>query len=306
MNYTYGPVPSRRLGLSLGVDVLPFKTCSVDCIYCQLGRTSNLTIERLSFFPKEDVLAEVCKRAAQTDPDFITFSGSGEPTLYLDLGWLIREIKEKTGKKVAVLTNSTLLWMPQVRKELMPADLVVPSLDAGTEEIWHKVNRPHPELEFEKVIEGLINFSREFKGQLWVEILLVKGINDSAEHIHALNQILARIRYDKIQLNTVVRPPSEKSALALSFQELEVISEKLPANTEIIVPYRKKGKQVSAHGHPERILAALKRRPMSIDDIEQSLGIPREAAQKALEELISKGKVKPLIYQDKTFYEHVR
>ena len=144
MRYTYGPVASRRLGLSLGVDILPHKTCSLDCIYCQLGRTSDLTIERKSFFPREEILAEVVEIAAQNNLDYITFSGSGEPTLNSDIGWLIREIKSKSGRPVAVLTNSSLLWMSKVREDIMPAGLIVPSLDAATEETWRKLNRPHP------------------------------------------------------------------------------------------------------------------------------------------------------------------
>lgn len=306
MSYTYGPVPSRRLGLSLGVDVLPFKTCTIDCIYCQLGRTSNLAVERNSFLPREEILAEVVKVAAQTNPDYITFSGSGEPTLNSDIGWLIREIKSKSGRPVAVLTNSSLLWMPDVRDEIKPADLVVPSLDAGTEEVWRKVNRPHPDLEFDKIIEGLVTFSQDYQGQLWVEILLVKGMNDSAGHVKALNRILARMRFDKVQLNTVVRPPSEESALALSYEELRAISKELPVNTEIIAPYRKNGKQVSAHGDRERILAAIARRPMTVKQIEQSLGIPPERSKQALEALVAEGKAKPSIHEREAFYEAVR
>ncbi|MCK4334728.1 radical SAM protein [candidate division WOR-3 bacterium] len=306
MVYTYGPVPSRRLGLSLGVDVLPYKTCSLDCIYCQLGRTSNLAVERNSFFPREEILAEVITVASETNPAYVTFSGSGEPTLNSDTGWLIREIKSKSGRPVAVLTNSSLLWMPEVREEIKPADLVVPSLDAATEEVWKKLNRPHPDLDFSKVIEGLIDFSNEYAGQLWVEILMVKGMNDSAEHVKALNRILARMRFDKVQLNTVVRPPSEESALALSYEELRAISKELSVNTEIIVPYRKKGKQVSAHGDRERILAAIARRPMTVKQIEQSLGIPPERSKPALEALVAEGKAKPSIHEGETFYEAVR
>lgn len=306
MNYTYGPVPSRRLGLSLGVDILPFKTCTIDCIYCQLGHTNALTIQRRSFFPKEEILAEVVEVAAQTNPDYITFSGSGEPTLNADIDWLIREIKTQTGKKVAALTNSSLLWMPQVRSELMEADLVVPSLDAATEKVWRKVNRPHPDLEFNKVIEGLVTFSSEFSGKLWVEILFVKGINDSPEHVKSLFSILSRMRHTKVQLNTVVRPPSEKSALALSYEELEAIAKKLPADTEAVLPYRKSGKQVSAHGHKELILAAIARRPMTIKQIEQSLGIPRERSKPALEALIAENKAKLSVHGGEEFYEAVQ
>lgn len=303
MRYTYGPVASRRLGLSLGVDILPHKTCSLDCIYCQLGRTSDLTIERKSFFPREEILAEVVEIAAQNNLDYVTFSGSGEPTLNSDIGWLIREIKSKSGRPVAVLTNSTLLWMPEVREDIMPAGLIVPSLDAATEETWRKVNRPHPDLEFDKVIEGLVTFANEYSGNLWVEILLVKGINDSPEHINALRRVLSRMRYTKIHLNTVVRPPSEGSAVALSYGELEEIAKRLPADTEAVLPFREKGKQISAHGEAERILAAIARRPMTVEQIKESLGITATRARIILSELISNGKAKQVTHENKEFYE---
>ncbi|MBA7609448.1 GTP 3',8-cyclase [subsurface metagenome] len=303
MRYTYGPVASRRLGLSLGVDILPHKTCSLDCIYCQLGRTSDLTIERKSFFPREEILAEVVEIAAQNNLDYITFSGSGEPTLNSDIGWLIREIKSKSGRPVAVLTNSSLLWMSKVREDIMPAGLIVPSLDAATEETWRKLNRPHPDLEFDKVIEGLVTFANEYSGNLWVEILLVQGINDFSEHIDALNSILSRMRYTRIHLNTVVRPPSEGSAVALSYGELEEITKLLPADTEAVLPFREKGKQISAHGEAERILAAIARRPMTVKQIKESLGITATRARIILSELISNGKAKQVTHENKEFYE---
>jgi wyosine [tRNA(Phe)-imidazoG37] synthetase (radical SAM superfamily) len=244
--------------------------------------------------------------AARAAPEYITFSGSGEPTLNSDIGWLIRQFKEKTGKKVAVLTNSTLLWMPEVKQELMSADLIVPSLDAATEEVWRKLNRPHPDLEFDKVIEGLVTFTNEYKGELWVEILFVKDINDLPEHVDALLEILSRMRHTKVQLNTVVRPPSEKSALALSYQELEAIAQKLPADTEAILPFRRRGKQFVAHGHKELILSAIARRPMTIKQIEQSLGIPQDRSKAALETLIAEGRAKLSIHGGETFYEAVQ
>jgi len=306
MSYTYGPVPSRRLGRSLGVDILPFKTCSINCIYCQLGRTTHLTVKRASFFPKEEILTEVIERAAETNPDYITFSGSGEPTLNLDIGWLIREFKAQIDSKVAVLTNSSLLWMPEVREELFGADLVVPSLDAATPEVWKRINRPHPDLEFDEVIEGLVTFSNEFSGELWVEILFVKGVNDSPEHIDALLGILSRMKHTKVQLNTVVRPPSERSAVALSYEELEAIAGRLPADTEAVLPYRKSGKQLAAHGHKELILSAIARRPMTLEQIEQSLGIPRKHAEAVLETLIAQGRVKAVGLGKETFYEAIQ
>lgn len=305
MKYTYGPVPSRRLGLSLGVDILPYKTCSVDCLFCQLGRTSNLTIKRDSFFPKEDILKEVITVYKAESPDYITFSGSGEPALNKDIGWLIRRIKEETNAKVVALSNSTLLWMPDVREDLSAADVVVPSLDAGTEEFWKKVNRPHPDLAFDRVIEGLVDFSNEFAGELWVEILLVRGINDKEENFEPIRKILSRMHYRKIQLNTVVRPPSEKSALPLTQEELEAIAKTFPPNTEIVATFQKRGKHVGAQGDRERILDSISRRPMTVKQIEQSLGIPSERAEMVLEMLVVEGEAKATVHGLEEFYEAV-
>jgi len=170
----YGPGPSRRLGYSLGVDLLPFKTCSLSCIYCQLGNSPKKTIRRINPYSEKKILEEIkefLKTGARVD--FITFSGSGEPTLNKSTGWLIREIKKFTNIPVAVLTNSTLLSRAGVRKELSAADVVVPSLDAATQRVFEKINRPHPSLKIEKIIDGMVKFRKEFKGQIWLEIMLV-------------------------------------------------------------------------------------------------------------------------------------
>ncbi len=306
MKYTYGPVPSRRLGLSLGVDILPYKTCTIDCLFCQLGRTNNMTIKRVSFFPKEDILEEVLSVAKRENPDYITFSGSGEPPLNKDIGWLIREIKKEVEPKIVVLTNSSLLWMPEVREDLAAADIVVPSLDAGTNECWKKVNRPHPDLNFDKMIDNLVLFSNEFAGEIWVEVLLVKGVNNTKENLEAVRAILSRMKYTKVQLNTVVRPPSEQSAAALSREEMQEIAKLFPENTEIVATFQKRGKHVSAHGDQDRILDAIARRPMSVKQIEQSLGIPAERAELVLDELIDEKKVKITVYEKETFYEVIQ
>jgi len=169
----FGPVPSRRLGLSLGVDIIPYKTCSYNCIYCQLKETTDQRIERASFLPVDKILSEVKEAIAKNERiDYITFSGSGEPTLNSDIGRLIAGTKEMTDIKVAVLTNGSLLYRPDVRRDLMKADLVKPSLDAASEKAFRKINRPHPALDLAKIIEGLRKFSEEFTGELYLEIML--------------------------------------------------------------------------------------------------------------------------------------
>ncbi|MBM3312523.1 MAG: radical SAM protein, partial [Candidatus Aminicenantes bacterium] len=222
MSHTYGPVPSRRLGYSLGVDLLPFKTCSMDCVYCQLGPSPRTTMRRREFAPVEAVLADI-RAALRRDPQIeaVTFSGSGEPTLHAGLGTIIAAVKKATDVPVVVLTNGSTLSRPSVRKALAPADIVVPSLDAATERVFKKINRPHRSLTAAKTIDGLAAFRKSYRGQIWLEILFVKGVNDGPAHLRALRKAIARIRPDRVQLNTVYRPPAVRSARPLSEAELE-------------------------------------------------------------------------------------
>ena len=176
MGCIFGPVPSRRLGRSLGVDLVPFKTCTYNCIYCQLGRTTNRTLERHEWVPLDDVLGELETKLA-TQPDYITLSGSGEPTLYSRTGELIERIKSLTDVPVAVLTNGSLLWDADIRSQLMDADLVIPSLDAGDGAMFQAVNRPHEDISFEEMLSGLIEFCRQFRGQYWLEVMFLAGHN---------------------------------------------------------------------------------------------------------------------------------
>lgn len=249
MKHIYGPVASRRLGLSLGVDIVPYKTCSFDCIYCQLGRATNKIIERKEYFPKEEILSDINEAIESKDinvrggkcvpVEYITFSGSGEPTLNSGIGWLIREIKKITQVPVAVLTNGSTLYDKQVREDLMSADLVVPSLDAGNDEIFEKVNRPHPSINIDKIVTGLKAFCKEYKGKIWLEIMLVKNVNDSLENVELLKSRLKEIEPVKVQLNTVIRPPAEYFAHPLSVEELENIKESIGDNCEVIAGFNR-------------------------------------------------------------------
>ncbi len=212
MNYVFGPVPSRRLGQSLGIDTIPLKTCNWNCVYCQLGRTVPLTNERREYVPAEEILLEaeqVLRSSQRREIDWVTFVGSGEPTLHSRIGWLIRQIKSLTDKPVAVITNGALLYLPEIRAELSEADAVLPTLDAGNATLYRKINRPHPEITFERHVNGLVDFRKEYRGKLWVELMLVRDLNDTEEALHEIAAVLERVQPDEVHINLPTRPPVE-------------------------------------------------------------------------------------------------
>jgi wyosine [tRNA(Phe)-imidazoG37] synthetase (radical SAM superfamily) len=288
----YGPVPSRRLGYSLGVDLFPAKVCSFDCVYCQLGKGGQKTAVRKAYVPERRVLADVKKAlAAGQRIDHITFSGSGEPTLHSGLGRLIREIKKMTNIPVAVLTNSSLLGLKEVRHELRAADVVVPSLDAALPAVWRRVNRPLPSLDLEGIVSGLEAFRKVYRGQLWLEIMLVKGVNDGPGNIDSLSKAIGRIKPDKVQLNTVVRPPAEKSSTALTAQELETMRLRFRGRTEVVADFDKNGQTPANRRLKEVLYGLIRRRPVTVDDMAASLGESREAIRQQLEALVREKRV---------------
>ncbi len=287
----YGPVPSRRLGISLGVDIIPFKTCSYDCIYCQLGRTTDQTLERRSYVTISSLINQL-KEVLELNEDinYITFSGSGEPTLNQDIGEMIRKVKELTHIPVAVLTNGSLLWDERVRKDLSNADLVVPSLDAVSEEVFHRVNRPASGLSIEKILGGLESFTQNFKGKIYLEVMLVNGINDSEEEITKINQFLRCLRADKVALNTVVRPPGEPGARALNNQELVRIKSLFDPETkvELIPDFRKESSRPYHRDLEKAIVELLRRRPARREEMASSLGVHLNEIVKSLQILEEK------------------
>ena len=212
LKYVYGPVPSRRLGQSLGIDTIPLKTCNWNCVYCQLGRTQPLVNERLDYFPPGEILGDMREALISHKPgeiDWVTFVGSGEPTLHASIGWLIRDVKTLTDLPVAVITNGATLYLPEVRRDLLAADAVLPSLDAGTQHLYRKINRPHPDISFERLLEGLIAFRSEYDGKLWVEVMLVRGLNDTEGALQDIAAALRRIEPDEVHINLPTRPPVE-------------------------------------------------------------------------------------------------
>ncbi len=207
--YAYGPVPSRRLGRSLGVSPIPHKTCSYNCIYCQLGQTGKLQVKRESFYPKEDILSDIGKVMNFANADHITFVGDGEPTLCKDLGWLIRSCKNKWQIPVAVITNGSLFFMEDIRQDLKSSDVVLPTLDAGSEEVYRTLNRPHGSIGFEEMLQGQVDFRKEYPGKIWLEVMLVKGVNDSDESLLEIKEAIEQVKPDRIYISVPIRPPAK-------------------------------------------------------------------------------------------------
>ena len=302
--FTYGPVPSRRLGFSLGVDILPFKTCTLDCVYCQLGPSSRTTVRRRAFFDPKAVVAEVRRVVESGKPiDHITFSGSGEPTLNRSLGAIIRGIKGFTDIPVVVLTNGTLLHRADVRRDLREADIVVPDLDAATPGLFGRVNRPDKALRLDRMLEGLAAFRREFKGKIWLEVMLVAGINDSDAHVRKLRKAIDAVGADRVQLNTVVRPPADPAARPLSEARAKAIRKALGPSCEVVASFPKRASRPSGEALEDSILAMVRRRPVTAADMAVALARKPARVVEALKALAADGRVRSVIHDGRTYYE---
>lgn len=303
--YVYGPVPSRRLGRSLGVDLAPFKTCTYDCIYCQLGRTTCKTTERREYVPVADILVELRRKLTEKLAlDFVTLAGSGEPTLHSGIGELLGEIKRLTSVPTAVLTNGSLLWMREVQDALLEADLVLPSLDAGDESSFGHVNRPHPNIGFEKMVNGLAEFRDRFHKPVWLEVFLLAGITGSDSEVEKIAALTARIHPERIQLNTVSRPPAEAFAHPVPAKQMEVLARFFDAKTEVISENGAGESQrlTSPAVTVDDILALLSRRPCTAQDAATGLGLHIAETTKRLEWLVEQGHLLPLRKNKGVFY----
>lgn len=305
--HIFGPVPSRRLGMSLGVDLVPHKVCSFDCIYCECGPTTNRTLERKEFVSAKEVISELQDYlSTHPCPDYITFSGAGEPTLNSKIGEVIHFIKKINANiPVAVLTNGSLLNQKQVRNELLNSDIILPSLDAATYSALKKINRPHPHIQLETYIKGLIDLRKEYNGAIWLEIMIIPGINDGTENLQLLKKAIEKIKPDKIQLNTLDRPGCAQNIRAANKHELNrIIRFWQLDNVEVIGPVTKRTKLKSYHRDIEKaILNSISRRPSTIEDLEIILGMKRNEINKYLGILEANNKIKPVQQLRGTFYE---
>jgi wyosine [tRNA(Phe)-imidazoG37] synthetase (radical SAM superfamily) len=302
--YLFGPVPSRRLGRSLGVDITPLKTCTQNCIYCQLGKDAPQTLERKEYVPVEAVLEELRTIIDEgLDADFITLSGSGEPTLNSGLGILISGIKELTQIPVALITNGTLLWAPAVRADCCLADVVLPSLDAGDAETFVRMNHPHPDLDFDRFVNGLVQFQDEFDGQIWLEVFFCEGVNTDAQSVANIARQIRRINPDKVQINTSVRPIVHAEAVRVTEQKLNEIASYLGKSIEVITDFSKHTSTTDKRVDLQTILETLKRRPCTLNDLCAGLGLSEEELKPALIKLNALSKITTENIGQKIYYK---
>ncbi|OUO51026.1 hypothetical protein B5F76_10495 [Desulfovibrio sp. An276] len=303
--YIYGPVLSRRLGRSLGVDIIPFKTCSYDCVYCLLGRTKTHTSKLAEYVPCDAVLEELERKLSEDKPDAISFAGSGEPTLNSALGNIIAGIKKMTDVPVVVFTNSSLLWKPEVRQNLALADIISPSMDAVVPQTLQKVNRPCEGLNCELFYQGIKSFCHEYRGRIWLEILLAAGMNDSDADVNALVGAARGLEnLECIQLNTVVRPPAEKHVGAVSRERLEAIRRQLPGKVEIIASFF--GDKEGGHGKKSvsagEIADLVERHPSTLEGIAEGLDVGVDIIRPIVEKLVTDNVLAANECEGKTFY----
>lgn len=304
--YVYGPVPSRRLGLSLGIDLVPLKVCTYDCVYCQLGRTTNKTLERTTFGGAEEILDEIDRKldSDRFPPDYIGIAGSGEPTLNSEIGKVIEGIKRMTIVPVAVLTNGSLLGDTKVQDALMAADLVLPSLDAGDAALFEYVNRPHPLLSFEEMVEGIASFTKRYRGEVWLEVLLLAGVTGIPSEVKKIAALARRIGPARVQLNTVCRPPAEHFALSLSQSEMLALQPLFTGEVDVIshpAP-RRDDAHDGADTRQIDVLDLLRRRPCTAKDVAEGLGMHINEVLKQLDVLVKTGKVTTTVVGSEIFY----
>jgi wyosine [tRNA(Phe)-imidazoG37] synthetase (radical SAM superfamily) len=304
--YIFGPVPSRRLGTSLGIDVMPHKTCTLDCVYCECGKTTNLNIKRSEYMPAFEIKKEL-SRYLKDKPklDYITFSGAGEPLLNNTIGEIIDFIKDDYPEyKIAILTNATLFYDKDVINSVLRADLVKISIDAATNAVFKKINRPHLSLNLQDIFNGLISLKKVFKGELIVEVFIVPGINDDKEELEKIKKIITELNPSKIQINTLDRPPAENWVKPLSKDEIKNIAEYLNKAETLGAPLKENPFIKKIENSQEIVIATIKRRPCTIEDISEFTGMNKKEIEKILQSLEKTNKIEKIKLERGVFFKY--
>jgi len=304
---TFGPVPSRRLGRSLGINNIPPKICTYSCVYCQVGRTMKMQIDRQEFYGPEEIVQEVKAKIATLlqfgeNADFISFVPDGEPTLDINLGKEINLLKP-LGKKVAVITNSSLIWRPDVQADLQDAEWVSFKIDSVDEKVWRRINRPHRMLDLNKILEGMLEFSKTYQGKLVTETLLVKGYNDNKDNLKGIAEFLEKLKPDIAYLAIPTRPPAEKQIRPpdeeIIIQSYQILSEKI-ANVEYLIGYE--GNAFASTGNPEEdLLSITSVHPMRKDAVREFLA-RADASWETIEKLLQENKLTEVTFNHNKFY----
>ncbi|MBW2709656.1 MAG: radical SAM protein [Deltaproteobacteria bacterium] len=302
MSHIFGPVPSRRLGLSLGVDLIPHKTCTFDCLYCEVGRTTNRTITSSPFTPVDEILSQLDNRLATCSPDVITLAGSGEPTLHSEIHHIISGIRKLTDTRIVILTNGSLFWDDAVRERVLGADLIMPTLSSAVSSTFQTIHRPHPDLTLDCIVDGLKQLRSEFNGLIYLEVILLAGINDTEEEMRALKPLIRQIQPEKIQLNTVVRPPADVCAKALDSRRLEEIKLFLGERAEIVVDIGAAQSAMARDTKGKGLLEMVRRRPLRLKDIAHSMGLSMDEVESLVKGLLLKGYLRRQDHSGEIFY----
>ncbi|MFA7057464.1 MAG: radical SAM protein [Candidatus Cloacimonadales bacterium] len=313
--HLFGPVISRRLGISLGVDVVPYKYCSMDCVYCEVGKTTNLLNEPQELVNLEEVIKELDEYISNNPKlNYITFSGAGEPLLYSKIGELINYIKAKYPQyKLALITNSSHISRSDIQDELLKLDMIMPSLDSVNQDIFESINRPHPSIKIADIIANLIEFNKNFTGEMWLEIFFIPDLNDLAPELEAMRDVIIKINPERVQLNALDRPGTEPWVIQEDFNKLEEIKAFFEAGipSSIMVEVIKKVNQELYDNNPDsietedKIISTITRRPCTAQDLSQMLNVHINAINKVLHKLIEKKKIEG-IHQDRgIFYKIV-
>jgi wyosine [tRNA(Phe)-imidazoG37] synthetase (radical SAM superfamily) len=302
MSHIFGPVPSRRLGLSLGVDMIPPKTCTYDCLYCEVGKTTCNTIDAGPYVPLIELTNELELALGKTPCDTITLAGSGEPTLNSGIDNVISFIKERSDTNVALLTNGSLLWKEEILKKVLAADIILPTLSTAVEETFKTIHKPCHGLSLSMLIRGLKGLRKSYEGLIFLEVVLLSGINDTDLEIEGLRNVISEISPDRIQLNTIIRPPSDPKAMPVHPVRMEQIKDYLGSKAEIVV-YIPSDRDSTGHDINDiSIIEMARRRPVRLIDISGALNMSQEETGCLIKIMLRKGDISEKIYGGEIFY----
>ena len=304
--HLFGPVPSRRFGLSLGVDLIPFKTCSFNCIFCQLGPTTRLTVERAEYVPVEEVTAELERWSREgARCDYITLSGSGEPTLHSRFGEILDFARQLRKARTALLTNGSLLGCEDVRRQAARADVVKVSLSVWDDASFQALNRPAPGIRWDNLVNGMQSFRRLFSGELWIEVFLVPGVNDDPSGVGRIAAVVDSLQPNKVHLNTAVRPAADRGTGRMSLEAMGKLAKFFRSPIEVVGQYSA-GEPAGTSVTSDRILDMLKRRPCSAEDLARVFGLHPNEVSKHLAKLFWERKIATSDVGGRTYYRACR